>query len=180
MTIMLAPKSTTSLAPTLGFDTSILAGSVSASTAAMYTRDFVAYLRFAGSVEAALQSSTLAQWRAHLANATSSSPNTINRMISAVKRLVREAAVQGYVAHETAAAFAQVQGVTVKALKQRQKPGATHGHQPRTDARHLQRAQRPDAGREDAPGAVGDAGRVGAAHLRGCDADAGADRFWGR
>ena len=71
-----------------------------------------------------MQPETLAQWRAHLATATTISPNTINRMISAVKRLVKEAAVQGYATHETAAAFEQVQGVKVKALKERQKAHA--------------------------------------------------------
>lgn len=114
----------TALATALGFDTSILAGSVSESTQRIYMRDFAAYLYFAGSAEAAMLPSTLAQWRAHLANNTASSPNTINRMISAVKRLIREAAVQGYATHETAAAFDQVAGVKVKALKERQKANA--------------------------------------------------------
>jgi integrase/recombinase XerD len=114
----------TALATALGFDTSILAGSVSESTQRIYMRDFAAYLYFAGSAEAAMLPSTLAQWRAHLVNNTASSPNTINRMISAVKRLIREAAVQGYATHETAAAFDQVAGVKVKALKERQKANA--------------------------------------------------------
>lgn len=108
----------------LGFDSTILAGSVAPSTQAMYRRDFLAYLAFAASAPAALLPSTLAQWRAHLANASELSPHTINRMISAVKRLVSEAAAQGYCSHETAAAFQQVAGVQVKALKQRQKPHA--------------------------------------------------------
>ena len=124
MTNALVPVTHASLARTLGFDAEILAGAVSASTAAMYRRDFAAYVRFAGSPEAALQAATLAQWRAYLANGTAHSPNTINRMIAAVKRLVREAAGQGYVGPEVAAAFDQVAGVKVKALKQRQKPGA--------------------------------------------------------
>ena len=42
-------------------------------------------------------------------------------MISACKRLIKEAAVQGYCSHEVASAFEQVQGVKVKALKERQK-----------------------------------------------------------
>ena len=114
----------TSLATAMGFDASILAGSVSDSTARMYTRDFRAYLAWAGSAAAAMLPTTLAQWRAHLASETTCSPNTINRMISAVKRLVKEAAVQGYATHETAAAFEQVAGVKVKALKERQKAHA--------------------------------------------------------
>ena len=108
----------------LGFDAGILAGGCSASTIAMYRRDFLAYLAFAGSPASALDAATLAQWRAHLANHTTLSPNTINRMISAVKRMVREAAQQKYCESETAAQFEQVAGVKVKALKARQKQGA--------------------------------------------------------
>ena len=123
-TALATTQQPTALAAALGFDTSILAGSVSESTQRMYMRDFTAYLQWAGSPAAAMQPTTLAQWRAHLANSTTNSPNTINRMISAVKRLVKEAAVQGYATHETAAAFEQVQGVKVKALKERQKANA--------------------------------------------------------
>ena len=109
---------------TMGFDASILAGGCSASTIAMYRRDFVAYLDWAGSPASALDASTLSQWRAHLAKSTQLSPNTINRMISAVKRLMSEAAQQGYCSSEVAADFRQVAGVKVKALKDRQKQGA--------------------------------------------------------
>ena len=53
-----------------------------------------------------LQATTLAQWRAYLAGPDSTlSPNTINRMLSAVKRLIKEAAAQGYCRRETAAQF---------------------------------------------------------------------------
>ena len=117
----LTTTNTSALATLTGFDVAILAGSVSESTQRMYSRDFRAYLVFAGSFDASMQPTTLAQWRAHLANQTTDSPNTINRMISAVKRLVKEASAQGYIAHETAAAFARVEGVKVKALKERQK-----------------------------------------------------------
>lgn len=103
----------------LNFDTSILAGQVGPSSVAMYTRDFKAYLAFAGTPELALQSSTLARWRTHLANNTTMSPNTINRMLSAVKRLMREAAQQNYIAHEVAESFRHVDGVKVAALKGR-------------------------------------------------------------
>src|SRR5215467_32254 len=68
------------------FDTSILAGQLAASSIEMYERDFRAYLDFAGSVESALDASTLAKWRTVLANETQMSPHTINRMLSAVKR----------------------------------------------------------------------------------------------
>ena len=88
----------------------------------MYARDVRAYLRFAGSVDAALAPETLARFRAELAEAGRHSPNTINRMLSAVKRLVQEAAMQVYVEHETAAAFGRVSGVRVRALRDRLRP----------------------------------------------------------
>lgn len=116
----IVPPSPTSLA----FDAEILAGQLAPSSIAMYRRDFLAYLDFAASPEAALQSATLARWRAHLAQETDKSPNTINRMISAVKRLMREAAAQGYIDHATAASFDQVSGVKTAALKHRIKANA--------------------------------------------------------
>lgn len=116
----LAPPSPTALA----FDAEILAGQLAPSSIAMYRRDFMAYVAFAGSPQAAIQSSTLARWRTHLAQETDMSPNTINRMISAVKRLMREAAAQGYLDYATAAAFDQVAGVKSAALKNRIKSNA--------------------------------------------------------
>ena len=115
------PARTTLPAP---FDASILAGQLAPSSIAMYARDFQAYVDFAGDIATACRAETLARWRAHLALATAMSPNTINRMISAVKRLVREAAVQGYVGHEEAAAFDEIAGVKAAALKERTKANA--------------------------------------------------------
>jgi len=106
------------------FDVSILAGQVAESTIKMYKRDFAAYAKYAGSQAAALLPETLAQYRAHLANETTKSPNTINRMLSAVRKLMSEAASQGYIAHATAEQFKRVAGVKVKALKDRQRSHA--------------------------------------------------------
>ena len=106
------------------FDPSILAGQVSASTMAMYTRDFAAYLDFATTFDHAVRAATLARWRTHLAQETEKSPNTINRMLSAVKRLMREAAIQGYLASAAAAEFNLVSGVKAVALKERTKQNA--------------------------------------------------------
>jgi hypothetical protein len=50
---------------------------------------------------------------------TTLSPHTINQQLAAVKRLITEAAAQGYLAVATAAAFASVSGVTPQALKHR-------------------------------------------------------------
>ncbi|MEZ4676954.1 MAG: hypothetical protein R2932_22305 [Caldilineaceae bacterium] len=90
----------------------------------MYQRDFEAYLLFAGSFDRAIKAPTLARWRTHLAQETDMSPNTINRMLSAVKRLMREAAAQGYLSHEIAGAFDTVNGVKTVAMKTRIKDNA--------------------------------------------------------
>ena len=120
---------TTDIAPRsamfdLAFDASLLAGQLAPSSMAMYQRDFMAYAAFAGSPAALLDAATLARWRTHLAQETQMSPNTINRMLSAVKRLMREAASQGYIPHEAASAFADVAGVKAAALKDRIKENA--------------------------------------------------------
>lgn len=110
--------------PALPFRVDMLAGQLAPSSIAMYERDLRAYLTFAGSAEAALRAETLARWRAHLAKETQLSPNTINRMISAVKRVMTEAAAQGYITTEQIAAFQLVAGVKAAALKNRIKPNA--------------------------------------------------------
>ena len=101
-------------------DVGILAGQLAPSSLAMYKRDFAAYVAFAGT--AATEPAMFARWRAELATNTKKSPNTINRMISAVKRVVKEAAAQGYITHETAAAFSQVAGVKPSAMRERTRP----------------------------------------------------------
>lgn len=108
------------LAPVvLTFDTSILAGSIAASSAAVYTRDFKAYLTYSVTPEIALDPSTLARWRTNLVHTTTMSPNTINRMLTAVKRLMDAAAEQKYISYELSEAFQRVKGVKVGAMKDR-------------------------------------------------------------
>lgn len=128
----------------LPFHVQMLAGQLAPSSIAMYERDFRAYVAFAGSAENALLPETLARWRAHLASATPYSPNTINRMLSAVKRVVQEAAIQGYVESDKAAAFQQITGVKAAALKDRIKPNARVRIEP-TDMRTV--CDSPDASR---------------------------------
>lgn len=108
----------------LTFSSAILTGQIAESSMAMYERDFKAYLAFAGTPDAALSAITLARWRTHLATVTTMSPNTINRMLSAVKRLMKEAASQGYTSHEVALTFQHVEGVKIAALKTRTKTTA--------------------------------------------------------
>lgn len=103
----------------------ILAGQLAPSSIAKYTQDFGAYTDYAaGAGLAATDASTLARWRAHLAEETRYSPHTINRMLAAVKRVIAEAAQQGYTSHEIAAAFARVKGVKPRALRGRLKEHA--------------------------------------------------------
>jgi len=99
-----------------GFDTSILAGQVRQSSIELYKRDFKAYCEFAGSFATATQPTTLAKWRAALATGDKS-PNTINRQLSSVRTLMKAAAEQGYIAHETAEQFENVRGVKVSAMR---------------------------------------------------------------
>lgn len=106
------------------FDTNILTGQVADSTKAMYSRDFAAYLDFAGSFVLATTPTTLAQWRTHLAEETEMSPHTINRMLSAVRALMKAAAEQGYLSREVALRFETVKGVKVVAMKRNLKPHA--------------------------------------------------------
>ncbi|MBK8796180.1 MAG: tyrosine-type recombinase/integrase [Anaerolineales bacterium] len=113
-----------SLSAPVPFDATLLAGQLAPSSIAMYQRDFTAYAAFAGDLAALLDAATLARWRTHLAQETEMSPNTINRMLSAVKRLMREAAAQGYIPHAAADAFKDVSGVKAVALKERIKDNA--------------------------------------------------------
>jgi site-specific recombinase XerD len=108
----------------LTFNTSILAGSVAPSSMAMYERDFKVYLAYAGMPEMAMQATTFARWRTHLVTTTTMSPNTINRMMSAVKRLMKEAESQGYVPKGTYADFKHVDGVRNVAMKKNKKTHA--------------------------------------------------------
>lgn len=105
-------------------DVSILAGQLAPSSIRKYRQDLAAYVAWCGSLDAATQPSSLARWRAYLANETVLSPATINRMISAVKRIMKEAAAQGYLEAERAMAFGGVAGVRTQALKLRQRPHA--------------------------------------------------------
>jgi integrase/recombinase XerD len=106
---------------TIPFGVDILAGTLTQSSQAVYKRDFAAYVRYAGN--AWQDVTTFARWRTALSqDSREYSPNTINRMLSAVKRLMREAASQGYVTHELAESFEQVPGVMVKAMKSRLRP----------------------------------------------------------
>ena len=103
----------------------LLAGRLAASTVAIYAWDCAAYVAFCGyDSTVVLTAETLRRWRTYLVQDTVLSPHTINRMLAAVRRVMREGAVQGLVAREVAEAFRQVEGVSVAALRHRLKAQA--------------------------------------------------------
>ena len=115
-----APRLPTVLLAALFPAPQLLAGRLAASTVAMYTRDCAAYVTFCGyDGTVAVQAETLRRWRTYLVEDTTLSPHTINRMLAAVKRVLKEAVVQGIIALEGAGACAEVEGVSVAALRHR-------------------------------------------------------------
>lgn len=102
------------------FDVDILAGRIARPTMDLYRRDFAEYQRFAVDWPTSILPETLARWRTALAQGNSS-PNTINRKLSAVRSVMKSAAEQGYISHESAQRFRMVDGVTVRALRERLK-----------------------------------------------------------
>ncbi len=102
-------------------ESTILTGHLAPSSLVKYQQAQRAYLAFCAAPAQALQATSLARWRTHLAQHTTLSPHTINRLLASVKRLVKEAAAQGYVDIVIAAAFASVAGVKPQALKDRLK-----------------------------------------------------------
>lgn len=123
-TAALTVTSPTAITPSQPFDVSIVAGTVSQSTADQYKRTFVEYVEFAGSFAQAINPATLAQFRTALVNDTEHSPRTINRMLAAVRSVMRSAAEQGYISQSAADAFRAVKGVKVKAMRGRTKANA--------------------------------------------------------
>jgi len=126
--IVTTTKNEVTTAPT--FDTSILAGQVSPSTAEQYKMHFGAYSVFAGSFENATQPSTLAQWRQSLyedgytlkdGTPKTYSVNAINQRIAAIRSVMSEASQQGFIPSHVADAFKGVKGLSVKANKERRK-----------------------------------------------------------
>jgi integrase/recombinase XerD len=101
----------------------MLTGQLAASSIAMYKRDVQAYFDYAEKYHLQwLEAQSLVAWRDALALHSEVSPNTINRMIAAVKRIVREMAERKMIAREINLEFTQVRGVQMKALKSRLKP----------------------------------------------------------
>lgn len=113
------------IAPGLDVET-LLAGHLAPSSIAMYRRDVAAYQEYASKAGLdALDARSLAAWRDSLAldsdPETQLSPNTINRQLAAVKRIIKQASTRGIISEAAALAFKQVDGVQVRALKSRLK-----------------------------------------------------------
>ncbi len=169
----------------LGWNDSILAGQVSPSTVKQYTEDFFDYLRFAKSAQGALDSAIFSQWRTDLVERIylvldkaspaemvekQLSPNTINRMLAAVRHMLMEAEEKKLIPPGTFEQFNRVRGVSVKGLKDRLKPNARVRITPQemrllTDAPAHRAARREPPARAAGPGPAAYL-RQRAAHLR--------------
>jgi integrase/recombinase XerD len=90
------------------FDANLLAGQLAPRSLKMYQRDFAAYLCFASGFDVGLRPETLQRWVRELVDHSDKSPNTINRMISAVKSVMRAAAAHGHIDQATAYRFDQI------------------------------------------------------------------------
>jgi site-specific recombinase XerD len=100
-------------------DTTLLTGQLAENSLLAYRSDLHAYLAFCDAPETALEASSLARWRVHMAQDARLAASTINRRLAAVKRVVQEAAAQGYLAASTAEAFRRVRGVPSTVLTDR-------------------------------------------------------------
>lgn len=124
------------------FDPSLLAGQVRPSTISMYKKAFKAYVTYAGDWGAALNPATLARWRTELSN-QKLSPNSINRMLSSVRAVMKSAAEQGHIPSDLAQQFDSVRGVKVAAMKDKLKDHARTRIAP-ADMRRLCEAPAPN------------------------------------
>ena len=97
-----------------------IAHSLTESTLAMYARDFSAYLDYAQEQGLSpLAPATLAAFRDHMIFHSTKSPLTINRMLSAVRRIMQEAFARKYIDSNAAYAFEHLGGESVTRLKDR-------------------------------------------------------------
>jgi site-specific recombinase XerD len=103
-----------------------IAHSLTESSMAMYKRDFAAYMDYAEKQELhPLLPATLATFRDHMIFQTSKSPLTINRMLAAVKRVMKEARKQGLISRDTAMDFQEIDGASIHKLRDRMKHTST-------------------------------------------------------
>jgi integrase/recombinase XerD len=104
------------------FDMSILDGVLSVKSIAMYKRDFQAYEKFAGDDVFSVDS--FSKWRDFMVKGTKYSPNTINRMLSAVRSVLREACARGLLDKSIYNDFTFVRSIPERPLKNRLRKNA--------------------------------------------------------
>jgi len=103
----------------------LLAGQLTQSSINMYKRDVKAYQTFADEQRKhPLDVQTFIAWRESLTLDSAKSPHTINRMLSAVKRTLKEASIKHQIDEALFMRFNNQPGVKVKALKKRLKENA--------------------------------------------------------
>ncbi len=101
---------------------SYLAHGLTISTLAMYRRDMKAYLDYASRNDLPTDAPrTVEMWRDDMVLNSTKSPNTINRMLSSIRRFMREARKQGWISVEAAYDFEHLDGVSLTLLKERMK-----------------------------------------------------------
>lgn len=100
----------------------ILAGRLSSSSIAMYKRDMIAYTSYTEEYNISwIEPKSLVAWRDDLVINTTMSPNTINRMLSSVKRVVKEMDQRDMIDSTISMKFDRVEGIKERSLKERLK-----------------------------------------------------------
>jgi integrase/recombinase XerD len=100
----------------------LLAGRLSPNTIRVYREDITMYMEFAQEHDLQqFDSQTLALWRDDMILNSEKSPNTINRQLAAIRRTIKEAASRRMVSGDVAYQFANVESVSVRALRSRLK-----------------------------------------------------------
>src|SRR5258708_10244841 len=100
----------------------LLAGRLAASTIAIYRLDIGQYQEFCAAHDLAqFDPQSFVAWRDHLVVNTELSPNTINRMLAAIRRTIKEAASRHMITSGVAYDFSVVESVSVRALRGRLK-----------------------------------------------------------
>lgn len=109
----------------LGGVVDALAGRLSPSTVEQYREAWAMYAAWAGGQGLAVgDAETLRAWRDYMVRETRLSPNTVNIRLAAVKRVVLEGARRGVVDLALADRFRLVEGVRLRAMRDRLKADA--------------------------------------------------------
>ena len=100
----------------------LLAGRLAPSSIAIYRLDIGQYQAFCSEQDLAqFDPQSFVAWRDHLVMQTTMSPNTINRMLAAIRRTIKEAASRHMITSAVAYDFSVVESVSVRALRSRLK-----------------------------------------------------------